>query len=333
MVSALRSHPRSVGPIDRLRFAPFLVQMVVVRRCNLSCGYCNEYDGASPPVPTEDLEARLRSVRRLGAFSVEFTGGEPMLHPDVVHLVRYARSLGIPRVRMISNAYLLNADRVRALSDAGLDHLQISVDGVEPNDVTVKVLRPLRPKLRAVAEHARFRVTLSAVVGAAPLEEVREVVRFAREHGFRPRVLLLHGEDGQLALDEETLRAYADLQRDLSALYREAGDYRARLARGRPAPFKCRAGARYLYVDEFGNVHWCSQQRSHLSKPLEAYTVDDLVEQFYTPKPCNPQCTLGCARSSSKVDRWRPQSATPPRPPEGAAASPDVAADRLRRGG
>ncbi len=313
-----------ISGLSRLRYAPFLVQLVVTRRCNLSCGYCNEYDDVSQPVPFEVLCARIDAVARLGAFSVELTGGEPMLHPRIFDLVRHAHAAGIPRVRMISNAYLLNEDKVRHLSEAGLDHMQISVDGVQTNDVTVKVLRPLEPKLRAVARAARFRVTLSAVVGAAPLEEVEAVIAFAREHGFRPRVLLLHGEDGQLALNEQDLRVYVRLQRKLRRLYREAGDYRARLGRGMPTPFKCRSGARYLYVDEFGQVCWCSQQRDAFSKPILEYGLRDLMQQFHTIKGCSAHCTIGCARSSSRADGWRSQRRTAPSPV-------DVPAERLTR--
>ena len=67
--------------LQRVRYSPLLVQMVVIRRCNLSCGYCNEFDDRSPPIPTELLKERIGHVRRLGAFSVEFTGGEPCCIP------------------------------------------------------------------------------------------------------------------------------------------------------------------------------------------------------------------------------------------------------------
>ena len=74
------------------------------------------------------------------------------------------------------------------------------------------------------------------------------------------------------------------------------------------APFKCRSGSRYLYVDEFGAVHWCYQTRDVFSKDLLAYTYADLREQFDTPKNCNTHCTIGCARTASATDEWRSQS-------------------------
>src|SRR3954464_3616848 len=106
-----------MGVLNRGLYGPFLAQLVVVRRCNLSCTYCNEFDEESEPVPTEVLKARIDKLKELGTFSLEFTGGEPMLHPEIAELIRYARSKSFHKVMMISNAYLLNEKKVRALND------------------------------------------------------------------------------------------------------------------------------------------------------------------------------------------------------------------------
>ena len=81
----------------------------------------------------------------------------------------------------------------------------------------------------------------------------------------------------------------------------------SQLLAGKEAPFKCRAGARYLYLDEHGLVHWCSQQRQDFEKPLADYSVKDLKDQFYKYKDCSLLCTVGCARTSSAYDEWRRQ--------------------------
>jgi MoaA/NifB/PqqE/SkfB family radical SAM enzyme len=299
----------TVSLLDRVRYAPLHAQLVVTRRCNLACGYCSEFDDHSDPVAYDLLRGRIDKLADLGTLSLEFTGGEPLMQPRLFDLVRYAtdHSHRFFQRKMITNAYLLNADKVKQLNDAGLTHMQISLDGVETNDVTVKVLRPVRPKLAAVAQHARFKVTLSAVIGAAPSSEVLEIVSFAEQHGFRPRVLLLHDDKGQIHLDAEQLALFRDVQRRLGQRFEEAHDYRGRLMNGQPAPFRCRAGARYLYVDEFGDVVWCSQTRNLFRKPLAEYGVTDLIEQFRTKKPCDATCTVGCVRNDSKLDEWRTQ--------------------------
>src|SRR5215217_9339181 len=73
--------------LDRDR--PIHAQVVVTRRCNLSCGYCYEYDKVSKPVPPEVLKARIDELKRLKTVFVTLNGGEPLLHPQITDLVRY----------------------------------------------------------------------------------------------------------------------------------------------------------------------------------------------------------------------------------------------------
>jgi MoaA/NifB/PqqE/SkfB family radical SAM enzyme len=299
--------------MSRFLYGPFHTQMVVTRKCNLSCGYCNEYDSVSPPVPTDELKRRIQKVHDLGGWAVEWTGGEPLEHPDIIELTRFAKQeVGFYKVQMISNAYLWNEETVHKLNDAGLDDLQVSVDGVKPNDVTVKVLKPMRKKLEVIAKHAKFRVTLNAVVGSAPPGEAVQSLEFAKEHGFKPRVGLVHDGHGQLRLAPDQLAEFEGIKKALGKQMKDAGNYRARLMESGEAPFKCRAGSRYLYVDEFGMVRWCSQTRELWGKPLAEYTLDDLKQQFDTRKDCAPKCTVGCVRTASAPDEWRGQNQPDP---------------------
>ena len=292
---------------DRVKYGPFLVQLAATRKCNLACGYCSEYDKVSDPVPTETLKKSMRKLRELGTLFLEFTGGEPMLHPDINELIAYAKELGFWKVMMISNAYLFTEENIKGLNRAGLDDLQVSIDGVEPNDVTVKVLKPLRRKLKTLAKLAKFRVVLNSVMGAAPGEEVLEVIDFAKEQGFSPRVQIIHDDTGQFCLRDEDKALVPQIRERLGASFLQSGDYRTTLIETGESKFKCRGGSRYLYVDEFSVVHWCSQTRESWGKALEDYTVADLKEQFHTRKTCDTGCTIGCVRNQSRFDEWREQ--------------------------
>src|SRR5438552_7155520 len=141
-VSAPTSPPAAspVAPniFFRLRYSPFLAQMVIIRRCNLSCGYCSEYDKSSDPVPVQVLEARLQKLKELGTFGISLTGGEPTLHPDLPRLIRKCRELRFLRTGMISNGFFLRPDTIEKLNEAGLQEMQISIDGVHANDTTQK---------------------------------------------------------------------------------------------------------------------------------------------------------------------------------------------------
>jgi MoaA/NifB/PqqE/SkfB family radical SAM enzyme len=307
-----RSISEAVPPIRfRLGYSPFLAHVVIIRRCNLSCGYCSEYDRVSDPIPVEVLEKRLRKLRSLGTFGISLTGGEPTLHPSLPQLIRKCREFGFFRTGMISNGFLLRPDLIEALNEAGLQEMQISVDGVQANDTTQKVLDNLKKRLQWLREYARFRVIVSGVLGACPPEEAEEVLDFAAEMGFVPRVLLIHDSSGQVKSFNGERKTFEKIVRRLPKTVVDFSSYRKRLLRDGAAPFKCRAGSRYLYVDEYGNVNWCSQTRSVWSKSLMDYTREDLREQFYQYKSCHATCSLGCARSTSQFDKWRAQPGFP----------------------
>src|SRR5438270_242639 len=76
--------------------------------------------------------------------------------------------------------------------------VQLSLDGVRPNAQTNKVLKVLAPKMQLLAQHARFRVRVNTVFGAAPPEESLEAVRAAMAHGFDAKCSLLRNHDGSV---------------------------------------------------------------------------------------------------------------------------------------
>ena len=113
---------------------PVLAHIIPTRRCNLSCTYCNEFDDFSPPVPIETMKRRLDLLAGLKTAAVSLSGGEPLLHPQLDEIIAHIRSHGM-MAGMITNGYLLTADRIVRLNRAGLEHLQISIDNVMPDDV------------------------------------------------------------------------------------------------------------------------------------------------------------------------------------------------------
>ena len=143
---------------------PIMAHIIPTRRCNLSCTYCNEYDDYSKPVATEVMVSRINLLADLGTSILTISGGEPLLHPDLDELIAAMRRRGVV-AGMITNGYLLTPDRIQRLNRAGLDHLQISIDNVMPDDVSKKSLKVLDKKLQMLAEHAEFHVNINSVVG------------------------------------------------------------------------------------------------------------------------------------------------------------------------
>src|SRR5438445_341370 len=186
---------------------PVLVHIVPMRRCNLSCAYCNEYDAVSQPVPLEIMLRRLDKLAELGTAMITVSGGEPLMHPDLDAMVVRMRERGMVS-SLITNGYYLSRDRIRRLNASFQDNLAL----------------------------------------------------------------------------------------------------------GRPNDWSCRAGARYLYVDEHGTVHYCSQMQGAPGVPLETYGQADIDREFVSKKACAPYCTINCVQRVGLFDNWRSPQTTPARP-------------------
>src|SRR5215813_10016839 len=178
---------------------PILAQIVSIRRCNLDCSYCNEYDRTSNPVPLPEMLGRIDHLARLGTAIITLSGGEPTLHPDLDAIIRRIRERGAIAT-LITNGLLLTPERIHALNRAGLDYLQISIDNVTPDDISKKSLRVLDRKLEWLRDHAEFGVTVNSVLGAGVRnpEDAIVVGKRARELGFTSTVGILHDHSGQL---------------------------------------------------------------------------------------------------------------------------------------
>src|SRR5919112_512595 len=271
---------------------PIMAHLIPIRRCNLTCTYCNEYDDFSKPVPLDTMRRRVDLLADLGTTIVTMSGGEPLLHPELDQIISRMRERGII-AGMITNGYLLMPDRIKRLNDAGLDHMQISIDNVMPDDVSKKSLKVLDKKLQMLADHATFHVNINSVLGGGihNPEDALVVSRRALELGFTSTVGIIHDGEGQLKpLGEVERNIYLNIRRLEKKNYSRFNWFQKDIAYGRANDWRCRAGARYLYICEDGLVHYCSQQRGYPAKPLAEYTREDIRREYRTAKSCAPRC-------------------------------------------
>lgn len=297
---------------------PVLAHIIPTRRCNLSCTYCNEYDDFSKPVPTEEMLRRIDRLGELRTSIVAFSGGEPLLHPELDALITRIRKHGMI-AGTITNGYLLTADRIQKLNRAGLQYMQISVDNVMPDEVSKKSLKVLDKKLQLLAEHAEFHVNINSVLGGGihNPEDAITVARRAVELGFTTTVGIIHDHEGQLRpLSTKEQEIFQQVRGLGKKNYAALNKFQDNIALGLANDWKCRAGARYLYVCEDGLVHYCSQQRGYPGKPIAEYGVEDIKRELLTKKACAPHCTIACVHYTSQMDYWRlPQTLESPTVP------------------
>jgi MoaA/NifB/PqqE/SkfB family radical SAM enzyme len=295
--------------------APIVATLVVIRRCNLSCTYCNEYDKVSQPVPLAVMKERVAALANLKTLIVSCTGGEPLLHPDLAEIIKEIRRHGMVAT-LITNGYFLNQQRIEELNEAGLYLLQVSIDNTVSDEVSAKSLKVLDRKLQLLADHARFKVNINSVLGISD-ERTLDAITIAERaayYGFWHSVALVHDASGKIKSLSETQYAAYRAMGKMSGSWVHQGNFalfQKNLIDGKPHEWRCRGGARYLYICENGLVHWCSQQIGYPGLPVTDYTVEDIRREYKTYKNCSPFCTLPCVHQASFFDEWRGKQTLP----------------------
>lgn len=115
---------------------PVLSEVSITSKCNLRCAFCyagcsfNNSKSCSADMDTKEVETVLYKIFNDAKVpSVSFTGGEPALRKDLVHLVKYAKQIGF-RVNLITNGTLITSALAKRLAEAGLDSAQVSIEGI-----------------------------------------------------------------------------------------------------------------------------------------------------------------------------------------------------------
>src|SRR6201984_3546391 len=306
----LRTRVRELKMISKALLStkhPVLVHIIPMRRCNLDCGYCNEYDQVSKPVPIEEMKRRLDYLAEMGTSIITISGGEPLMHPELEEVIRHIRKHGMI-AGMITNGFLLSKERISSLNAAGLEHLQISIDNVTPDDVSKKSLKTLDSRLEWLSQHAIFQVNINSVLGSGGKnpEDALAIAHRAVELGFTSTVGIIHDHNGQLKpLGARETEIFEEIMTLGKRSFSRFNDFQHSVARGREHKWRCRSGSRYLYICEDGLVHWCSQQRGYPAIPLSQYTPEMRHREYLTDKFCGPRCTVSCVQQVGILDNWR----------------------------
>ena len=112
---------------------PLAVLAELTHRCPLQCPYCSnplEMEVASKELTTAEWCRVMDELAEIGVLQIHFSGGEPTVRKDLTDLVRHATKVGLYS-NLITSAVMLTKARLQGLADAGLSHVQISVQGAE----------------------------------------------------------------------------------------------------------------------------------------------------------------------------------------------------------
>lgn len=291
--------------IDR---KPLQCSLYVTDRCNLDCSYCTEYDNSRPHPKLEDLKMWIRKIRDLGTMRIALVGGEPLVHPDIVEIVRYCRELGFA-TSLTTNGFLLTRERLKDLEKAGLQVMQISVDRMTPSAITKKSFKTILPKLDYFKD-SKISLHITGVICADTLSESEAVLETGLARGIPTEVRLVHADPlhrFRVARgSREELEAFIDSmiarkkRGELIHTSEAILQYQRSLIRNEPVEWTCAAGYKLFFVSAQGKFWECSMV--HSEKSIMDITLDDLYAN-YRKKSCQEGCGVYCAVSASMLVR------------------------------
>lgn len=224
--------PSDCGLCNQHLSTSVLAQIDLSNRCNLTCPICfaNANTAGYVSEPTYEMVVEmlrtLRGLKPLPATAIQFTGGEPTLHPEFHRIVRTANEMGFSHVQIATNG-LTHADREFAerSAEAGLHTLYLQFDGVEDHFYRKTRGLPLLERKLACIENCRrlgMKVCLvPTIVNGFNNDQVGAIFRFAVENidtvsgiAYQPVTFT-----GRISHHELTAKRYTlgDLARDVAA--------------------------------------------------------------------------------------------------------------------
>ena len=266
--------------------------------CNFPQRAAEQLKNGFTELDTAAWKRIIDAFAKLGTKGLGFTGGEPLLRPDIFELLSYATDRGMV-VNLNTNALLLTEDKARALCETGIDSLNISFDRqhlAQPRD------RELFTKnvavFRAMTRKQQRPIRIKLVLTTDPAEEtgIAELARTAIALGVDRAEVLIEQSFARTTLgsradagkrEESLVRLKADIAsaKNLGVVF----DNSARMLRVMDAfyrtgklPIPCHSTYTSMGVDPYGRVFSCMSRVSR-EEYISRQPVDDLSSFWYSP--------------------------------------------------
>ena len=168
-------------------FIPLALVAELTHRCPLHCVYCSnplELAKRKAELPTETWVRIFHEAAAIGVVQADFTGGEPLVRDDIVELVSAARKAGL-YVSLITSGIPLDEGKLRALVEAGVDHVQLSFQGASEEtgrEISGTSTHPYKLRVLTWLKQHRIGVTLNFVLHRQNINELEGMLDLVEEH-------------------------------------------------------------------------------------------------------------------------------------------------------
>ncbi|MEK6936803.1 MAG: radical SAM protein [Nanoarchaeota archaeon] len=272
---------------------PFHGSIVVTYKCNLRCPMCflwkgpGEYDKQhdKKELSTEEMYNLIDDFAEIGTAGIGFTGGEPILRPDMLDLIKYTKQKGMV-THMSSNGTIIASKQIaRKVVESGLDAIGFSVDGALPethdairgNGSYEKVLQAIDNIVELRKElKSRIKIVVVNVVSNYNVDQLIDLVTILKKKGvdhisfmpFHDIGLFSTGKENssEFKIDEEKIEKLNRAVDQLINIRQKSKAIENSLAylklfkdafAHKKLPFSCYAGYATLCIGAYGDIYPC----------------------------------------------------------------------------
>jgi PqqA peptide cyclase len=181
--------PAGQEPAPSCGRAPIGMLCELTHRCPLQCPYCSnpvDLERVNTELTTEQWQDVMRQAAKLGVLQIHLSGGEPTARKDLEEIVKVAAEVGL-YTNLITAGVTLTRDRLEKLRDYGLDHVQLSIQDVDPENADrIAAYKGGMAKKIEVAKWVKefgLPLTLNAPIHRQNIHNVPRIIDFAVESG------------------------------------------------------------------------------------------------------------------------------------------------------
>jgi radical SAM protein with 4Fe4S-binding SPASM domain len=324
LISGCFGDGRGRKAVERIKYEipftklPVLSEIALTYRCNLACKFCyaacNCHSSKSEELETVEIKRLLKVIRdQADVPSVSFTGGEPTLRKDLPELIAYARKIGL-RVNLISNGTKIDTTLAKELCSAGLNSVQISIEGPDASvhegltavpgsfERTLAGIRAMRDQ----GIHTQTNTTINAR-NADHVEGIVELLSSLKLPRFAMNMLT---PSGAYQANEDLFISYTEIGEVVSRVQKRAKKLNIEFLWYSPTPYclfnplteglgnkSCAACDGLLSIDPLGNILPCSSFDQGVGNLLQDQFEDiwhSAQAEFWRHKKYAPQECDNC---------------------------------------
>ncbi len=307
--------------------APFYAHFYVTEQCNLQCKMCNIWKRKSKEMTIKEIEQCAKILKELKAQNIVITGGEPLLRPDIADIVMLLHDYGFS-IRLQTNGTLITERKIRALTEAGLQNITISLDTLDHEKFdwicgSKDILQKVEKSLDIAADYMKGFIVVNIAVSRINISELPDIVRFVHSKGAYASIVPVHlqpdksnqgfcyGYHQEMLFSNEALseieKVYAEIMKMKKESYRIINSrkfLKASLDYFRTGDYSwnCKAGERFFVVYPDGGVAPCDVFPALFnikSNGLKKFRSADYQESVRHLREGCSGCMIGCWRETN----------------------------------